>query len=203
MAAKRISATAFIALLLTFVAASCTTTERKPLGSLVGEDSGTPTLRSMPQTSLPMPPVGANDASVAWTLNDGRRARLADYRGQVVVLDFYATWCAPCREEIPHLASLQMRFGREGLQVIGLNVGGEEDRPKIPAFAEELGINYQLATPSQAAVDLFMGGDTTIPQTLIFSRTGELLRHFTGYDAQARRELETAIAEAIGGTGDR
>lgn len=145
----------------------------------------------------PISPLGSKSESVAWTLGDGRRMRLPDYQGKVVVLDFYATWCAPCRDSIPHLASLQTRFGSEGLQIIGLNVGGEEDRPAIPAFAKELGINYQLAYPTDEAVDLFMGGNTAIPQALIFNRNGELLRHFTGYDAAVRRELETTIAEAI------
>lgn len=188
---------AFILALAALGGTACTT-ERKPVGTFVNEK--TPTIRSLPQTSRPMPPISPPDsksASVAWTLADGRRMRLNDYQGKVVVLDFYATWCLPCRDEIPHLASLQSRFGSEGLQVVGLNVGGEEDRPAIPAFAKELGINYQLAYPTTEAVDLFMGGNTAIPQTLVFRRNGELLRHFTGYDATVRRELDSTVAEAI------
>ena len=144
--------------------------------------------------------MNAADIDAAWMLADGRLTRLADYKGKVVVLDFYATWCVPCRDEAPHLASLQTRFGEAGLQVVGLNVGGEEDRAQVPDFVRTRGINYQLALPSPQAVELFMGGDTSIPQTLIFSRDGKLLRHFAGYDATTRRELETAIASAV--TGD-
>lgn len=191
-----------LVLLVTVIASSilfggCTSDERKPVAELVNNQTRTPASRTLPQTSLPMPPINSDAESVGWTLLDGRLIRLRDYRGQVVVLDFYATWCPPCRDEVPHLASLQTRFGGEGLQVIGLNVGGEEDRPKIPDFVKELGINYQLATPTPEAVDLFMGGDSSIPQTLIFNRNGELLRHFSGYDATTRRELETAIADAV------
>lgn len=181
-----------------FLTAACASDERKPIADLVKDQARTPAGRTLPETSLPMPPINSDAESVGWTLLDGRQTRLRDYRGQIVVLDFYATWCPPCRDEVPHLASLQTRFGGEGLQVIGLNVGGEEDRPKIPGFVKELGINYQLATPTPAAVDLFMGGDTGIPQTLIFNRNGELLRHFAGYDATTRRELETTIADAVG-----
>lgn len=176
---------------------ACATAERKPLGTLVKDKTETPILSSPPATSRPMPPFNTNIENVGWTLLDGRQTRLGDYRGSVVVLDFYATWCPPCRDEIPHLASLQTRFGKEGLKVIGLNVGGEEDRPKIPDFVETLGVNYQLGVPTPEAVDLYMGADSAIPQTLVFSRSGELLRHFTGYDATVRRELETTIAEAI------
>lgn len=183
---------------LAFSLAACTTSERKPVGELVNGKTGTPAIRSLPRTARPMPPLeSASVSGVGWTLADGRQTRLSDYQGKVVVLDFYATWCPPCRDEIPHLASLQSRFGREGLQIIGLNVGGEEDRPAIPAFVKSLGINYQLGYPTPEAVDLFMGSDSAIPQTLVFSRGGELLRHFTGYDASVRRELETAVAEAI------
>lgn len=185
------------AIVSTMLSGACASDERKPVAELVNNQIRTPASRTLPQTSLPMPPINSDAESVAWTLLDGRQARLRDYRGQIVVLDFYATWCPPCRDEVPHLASLQTRFGGEGLQVIGLNVGGEEDRPKIPGFVKELGINYQLATPTPEAVDLFMGGDSGIPQTLVFNRNGELLRHFAGYDATTRRELETAIAEAV------
>lgn len=176
--------------------AACAATERKPLGSLAESDTATPVVRSQPPTALPLPPLDAA-ADAAWTLADGRQMRLADYKGKVVVLDFYATWCVPCRDEAPHLASLQERFGEAGLQVVGLNVGGEEDRAEVPDFVRTLGINYQLALPSRAAIDLFMGGDSSIPQTLVFSREGTLLRHFSGYDAATRRELETSVASAV------
>src|SRR5689334_3769993 len=72
----------------------------------------------MPRTNLPMPPVAASHGADgeaapagAWTQADGRRVRLEDLRGQVVVLDFWATYCPPCREEIPHLVRLQKQYG--------------------------------------------------------------------------------------------
>jgi thiol-disulfide isomerase/thioredoxin len=190
---------------LIFVAA-CTTSERKPVGELINDKTQTPKIRSLPRTSLPMPPLTSPGAmqptAVAWTLADGRQTRLSDHQGEVVVLDFYATWCPPCRDEIPHLASLQTRFGREGLKIIGLNVGGEEDRPAIPEFVKTLGVNYTLGYPTIETVDLLMGANSAIPQTFVFNRNGELLRHFIGYDASVRHELETTVAEAIRGKID-
>lgn len=168
----------------------------------VATSNKTPQGSAAPRTSLPMPPAttAAQQASLTesgWTMLDGRRANLADYRGQVVVLDFYATYCPPCREEIPHLNALQRRYGTEGVQVIGLNVGGEEDRPKVPKFVQELGISYPLGNPDAALVESFFATNTAIPQTYVFDRRGRLVRRFIGYDSTMPAELETAIQTAV------
>src|SRR5688500_4420602 len=102
-----------------------------------GDDQPTPVLSSAPSTTFPMPPVKPN-AEMGWVLSDGGRSRLADHANKVLVLDFYATWCLPCRRSIPHLSSMQDRLGARGLQVVGLNVGGADDRVKVSAFAGEL-----------------------------------------------------------------
>ena len=138
----------------------------------------------------------------AWTQLDGRRAALQDYRGQVVVLDFWATYCPPCREEIPHLVKLQRRFGPQGFKVIGLNVGGEEDQPKIPDFVRQYGIQYQLADPDDETVRLFLADDDRIPHTFVIDRRGRVVRDFVGYDGDAAAELEQAVATALSSNAD-
>ncbi len=146
-----------------------------------------------------MPPLKAEGAGseMGWTQPDGRRARLADFRGQVLVLDFYATWCAPCRKSIPHLSDLQQLFGTQGLQVVGLNVGGPDDRVKVPAFATELNISYQLGFPDKPLTDLFLSDDDSIPQTFVFDRGGQLMKRFIGYDDSTTKELERVIHSAL------
>src|SRR3954468_3671604 len=136
----------------------------------------------VPRTNLPMPPVAASHGEAggaapagAWTQPDGRRVRLEDLRGQVVVLDFWATYCPPCREEIPHLVRLQRQFGPKGFKVIGLNVGGDEDRSKIPDFVKAYGIQYKLADPDDETVRLFLEGDDRIPQTFVLNREGRVV----------------------------
>ena len=162
-----------------------------------------------PRTNLPMPPattarsVAAGEAPAGgWTQPDGRHVRLEDLRGQVVVLDFWATYCPPCREEIPHLVRLQKQYGPKGFKVIGLNVGGEEDRPKIPDFVKLYGIQYQLADPDPETVRLFFGADDSIPQTFVFDRGGRLVRHFVGYDSAVASELEQAVTDALAEKAD-
>jgi thiol-disulfide isomerase/thioredoxin len=163
----------------------------------------------VPRTNLPMPPVtashgeaGGTAPSGGWTQPDGRRVRLEDLRGQVVVLDFWATYCPPCREEIPHLVRLQKQYGPKGFKVIGLNVGGEEDQPKIPDFVKLYGIQYQLADPDDETVRLFLAQDDSIPQTFVLDRRGRLVRHFVGYDGEVATELEAAVNSALSEKAD-
>jgi thiol-disulfide isomerase/thioredoxin len=153
-----------------------------------------------------MPPsetaARTNARGGAWTMLDGRRVGLEDFRGEVVVLDFYATYCPPCREEIPHLVALQKRYGPQGLKVIGLNVGGQEDQAKVPAYVRELGIQYQLANPDEETVDMFLAGNTSIPQTFVFDRQGQLVQHFVGFDRAVASQLERAVESALGTKSD-
>ena len=124
---------------------------------------------------------------------DTSRTKIGDYRGKVLVLDMYATWCAPCRQSIPQLVELQRRYQPKGLEIVGLNVGGPDDRIKVAQFARELGINYSLGFPDRELTDLLMLDDTSIPQTFVFSRDGTLVQRFTGYSEDAINKLEQLI----------
>ena len=171
----------------------------------------TPRGSTLPRTSLPMPPVAQSRSSSAnfsaaaqsrlvasgWTTLDGQSARPADFQGKVLVLDFWATYCPPCREQTPHLVSMQRRFGPQGLQVVGLNVGGEDDRPKIADFVREFGIQYPLAIPSDEASQLYFADNDAIPQTYIFDRKGRLVQRFIGYDSTMPAELERIVQDAL------
>jgi len=128
-----------------------------------------------------------------WTLQNDQRARLSDYKGKVVVLDFYATWCEPCREETPHLVQLQRQFQQQGLQVIGLNVGGADDRAEIPAYASEFGIEYPLGLPDDEIVEKYLGDNGNIPQVFVFDREGHLVKRFVGYNGTVEQELERIV----------
>ena len=134
---------------------------------------------------------------MGWLTADGQRQKLADYLGKVVVIDFYATWCEPCRESIPHLVNLQNQLGARGVQVIGLNVGGADDRVKVAQFARDLGVNYPLAFPDKTLTDFFLSDDQTIPQTFVFGRQGQLIKRLIGYQTSTSIELEKAITSGI------
>jgi thiol-disulfide isomerase/thioredoxin len=131
--------------------------------------------------------------SGGWSLENNQHAKLADYKGKVVVLDFYATWCEPCRAETPALVQLQKQYADQGLQVIGLNVGGDNDRAEVPAFAKEFGIQYPLGFPDDDLVDQYLTDNQSIPQAFVFDRNGQLLKRFIGYSPNSGAELEQII----------
>jgi thiol-disulfide isomerase/thioredoxin len=165
--------------------------------------SNTTSSAQQPRTNLPMPPPNAptresgGSGQYGWTQLDSRRSQLSDYTGQVVVLDFWATYCPPCLQETPHLVELQKRYGAQGLKVIGLNVGGPDDRPKVADYVEQFKVQYTLGYPDEATVSLYLGNDDNIPQTLVFDRTGKLVKHFVGYDPQVSAELDRLVQNAV------
>jgi thiol-disulfide isomerase/thioredoxin len=183
----------FAAVAVALIAGAACTNE-KPAEKT--DKEATPVFAGPPGTTFSMPPLDAH-AELGWVLNDGRRAMLADYHGKVLVLDFYATWCVPCRHSIPRLIALRENYGLKGLQIVGLNVGGPDDRIKVADFATEMNIQYPLGFPDKALTDLFLSENQTIPQTFVFTRDGRLLKRFIGYEEATGAELEKTISEAV------
>jgi thiol-disulfide isomerase/thioredoxin len=134
---------------------------------------------------------------LGWEFDDGQRATVANYKGKVLLLDFYATWCEPCRDETPHLVALHHKYEGRGLQVVGLNAGGSGDYAQIPAFKTEFGIGFPLAIPDDDFIDEFLGINKNIPQTFVIDRQGAIVQHFIGYDEERAPEVERAIQAAL------
>lgn len=110
---------------------------------------------------------------------DGRSVRLSDYKGKAVVLDFWATWCAPCRASLPHLDEVQGRFSKQGLVVLGLSVDDAEPQT-VRRFADKLGLKFRMAMADERVLDLY-GPIRTIPTTFFINRRGEVTRRVVGY----------------------
>lgn len=161
----------------------------------------TPVISGPPaNTTYPMPPVDTSPSlnDMGWKLSDGKHTLFSEYKGKVLVLDFYATWCNPCRKSIPHLNGLQQKYESQGLQVIGLNVGGPGDNKKVPAFAKELAIQYPLAIPDEELVMFLLSDHDGIPQTFIFDRSGLLVDRLIGFDpASSGEHIDEAVELAL------
>jgi thiol-disulfide isomerase/thioredoxin len=174
--------------------------------SQTSSETGTPTGSAPPRTTFPMPPVNNSGATSAnaqsFILLDNRRARVSDYKGEVVVLDFYATWCGPCRISTPHLVELHQRYSRQGLRIIGLNVGGTADRAKVSAYVEEFRIPYTLGYPDPAMTQLYLSDDDRIPQAFVFDRQGRLVKRFISYDETMPAELDRIVQESLAAPAD-
>lgn len=151
-----------------------------------------------PNTAFPMPPASAASLNnLGWTLDDGKRSVFSDFKGKVLVLDLYATWCLPCRKSIPHLVGLQAKYADQGLQVIGLNVGGPEDEPMVPAFAQEFGIQYPLAKPDDELIGFLTSDSDAIPQTFVFDRQGRLAERLIGFGSGSGDTIDRAVESAL------
>jgi thiol-disulfide isomerase/thioredoxin len=134
---------------------------------------------------------------MGWELPDGKRSVISEYKGKVLVLDFYATWCVPCRDSVPHLIGLQKKYEDQGLRVIGLNVGGPGDEEEVPAFAKEFGIQYTLGKPDQELVTFLLSDVDAIPQTFVFDREGKLVERMIGFGSGSGKQLDEAVESAL------
>ncbi len=158
--------------------------------------SNQPIVNGVPQTNVPLPPRKPVN-EMTWVTTDGQTAAFGSLAGKVVILDFWATYCPPCRDEIPHLNQIQAKYGTEKLQVIGLNVGGEDDRPKIPDFAKRYSISYPIAFPEDDLLEFVSGNDDRIPQTAVFDRNGKMITKIVGFDDNVKRQLDAAVETAL------
>lgn len=124
---------------------------------------------------------------------DGSERTLSDFSGKVVILDFWATWCPPCRAEIPHFVELYDTHKDEGLEIIGVSLDRNAERV-VEAFAEENRINYTLLVGDNDVTDLY-GGIMSIPTTFIIDRDGRITERFVGY--RGKEVFEEAIKELL------
>jgi len=128
---------------------------------------------------------------------DGANFRLSDYKDKVIVVDLWATWCGPCRLEVPHLVELQNEYGGKGVEVIGLTTEDPEDAEELVRdFAKEFKINYKLGwSPREVSLAL-MNGNTSIPQTFVIAPGGRIVTKFRGFSNQIPSMIRAAIDKA-------
>ena len=125
-----------------------------------------------------------------------QRARSVDeWRGRVIVVNFWATWCTPCREEIPLFVKLQKKYGERGLQFVGIAI---DDPAKIRPFAAELGMNFPILVAGVDAIDLArkLGNRVgVLPFTLVITRDGKVVSSEIGTAHNAK--LEPLLASLL------
>ncbi len=123
---------------------------------------------------------------------DGQPLQLSSYRGKVVLLDFWATWCDPCRDEIPHFVELQKMYGNQGLQIIGVSMDDSLD--PVKPFAEKFRINYPIVMGSAKIGELY-GGILGLPIAFMIGRDGRIYRKHVG--ATNVKVFETEITHLL------
>jgi peroxiredoxin len=112
---------------------------------------------------------------------DGTLHHLSDYKGKVVMLNFWATWCPPCRKEIPEFAELQKEFGAQGIQFIGIALD-DEGAAKVKPWLALHPVGYPILLPDQKVTASY-GEMASIPVTFVIDRSGIIRTSFTGWRA--------------------
>ena len=143
--------------------------------------------------------VGAPAPAYAATTITGAPAALADLRGRVVLLNIWATWCKPCRQEMPALDTLERRHAAAGLTVVGVSIDEPGERDRIAPFAQELGASYTLwHDPDDRVSSTFLA--IGVPASYLIDRDGTLRwRHVRPVTADDPA-LTAALREALGAT---
>jgi thiol-disulfide isomerase/thioredoxin len=136
----------------------------------------------------------------AWTLKDvdGKPVPFSQFKGKVVVIDFWATWCPPCRTEIPGYVALQKKYGAEGLVFIGISVDGDDQTAAVKAFVKQFNINYLIVMADDTIQDSFHINQG-YPTTFIIDRDGAIRDKKVG--RQPTAEYEKAILAVLRPSG--
>jgi thiol-disulfide isomerase/thioredoxin len=124
---------------------------------------------------------------------DGRTMRLSDFRGKAVLLNFWATWCGPCKIEMPWFVELQNQYAAQGFQIVGVAMD-DASKEDISKFAKDMGVNYPILIGKESVGDEY-GGVPALPESFLIGRDGKIVDKILGLRGKA--EIEDAIKKAI------
>jgi thiol-disulfide isomerase/thioredoxin len=149
--------------------------------------------------SASAPALAVQPGSVAPAVvlpSDGGQIDLAAYRGKVVYLDFWASWCGPCKQSFPWMNTIQSRYADKGLVIVAVNV--DPGRDDALAFLRQVPARFKIAydPKGQVAQQYAIKG---MPSSFLIGRDGKVLSTHTGFNANAREQLERAVEQALGG----
>lgn len=150
------------------------------------------TALAIPSLSQAAPQKGSPAPAIKVVTTSGQNVTLANYRGYVLVMEFFATWCEGCRGSIPHLIDLEKKYGKQGLQILGLNPGvGGDDLQQVRQFIREEHINYPVAFADDEM--LINYAVQPIPAIFIINKKGVLVEKYVGFNPDIQESMEKTI----------
>jgi len=126
---------------------------------------------------------------------NGKTMKLSELKGKAVLVNFWATYCEPCKAEMPWIAELQKQYGPQGFQVVGVDMDPEVGDQTISSFAQRMGVNYPILLETANTQELY-GGDRGLPVNFFIDRSGTVVDSELG--GLSKNELEQNIRKALG-----
>lgn len=192
-----------LSLLAAFGGSSCSSNDEKrpeppgPSGVGRNESAPAPKIVPAPKPSAPalVTTLPASVVNVEMRAVSGAPIKLSNYEGKVLVVNLWATWCGPCRMEIPELVKLYKEFRSKGLEVVGLSTENPDASIEgVKRFVQDYDVSYRIGwSPPEVSIALMQGREA-IPQSFVISRSGRVIRRFVGYNPN---DTPTQIKEAI------
>ncbi len=130
---------------------------------------------------------------------NGKTMKLSDLKGKAVLIDFWATYCGPCKIEMPWIAELQKKYGPQGFQVVGVDIADGASEQQVSDFAKKMGVNYPILMGTDDVGDLYFGGINGLPQNFFVDRSGKIVGYELGLVSES--VFEDHIKTALGETG--
>ena len=187
-----------LSLLAAFGISSCSSNDephKSPSG--VATNSSAPLARNAPPAPITMLPASVTDAELKAVT--GAPIKLANYAGKVLLVNLWATWCGPCRQETPELVKLHKEFRLQGVEVIGLSTENPEaSADAVREFVHKYDVDYRVGWSGPEVAITLMQGQDAIPQSFVISRSGRVVKRFVGFSLiSTPPKIREALQEAL------
>lgn len=194
-----------LSLLAAFGISSCSSSDETrptPPGSGAAKNgnavnSGAAPARNPAPATVVTLPASVTDAELRAV--SGAPIKLSNYAGKVLLVNLWATWCGPCRQETPELVKLHKEFRSQGVEVVGLSTENPDDSADaVREFVHNYNVDYRVGWASQEVAITLMQGRDAIPQSFVISRSGRVVKRFVGFNPIATPpQIREAIQEAL------
>lgn len=151
-------------------------------------------LLAAPASQAAMPKIGAAAPDFALKSSSGKNLKLSEHRGEVVMINFWATWCGPCRQELPLLNRLHEQYRKTGFTLLGVNIDDRQDAAQD--MAKKLGITFPVLFDTDKRVSRLYDVNA-MPSTVLIDRDGKVRYIHLGYRAGYETSYETQIRELL------